>query len=157
MSFDKGSEWKTYNVLNSGISINTASNLCIDDCGNIWMEHGYYFGGVSVFNPDSAIQTVGTLNERLIDKKDSGLRIYPNPVKDELFINLNLHDEKINRAEIYNVRGKLMQVIPDFFLENKNSVYRFEIQSNLCENQVLILRLKTNKSNIISGKFLYAK
>lgn len=156
MSFDKNNEWKTYNVLNSGISNNTVSSLSIDCYGNIWMGHGYLFGGISVFNPDSVIQTVGLINEPFFNY-NSSLVIYPNPVKNELFVNLNLTNEKITKADIYDLNGRLLQIIPEDIFNKKSSICCFKIQDSLPVNQVLLLSLKTDNGNVFNGRFIVSK
>lgn len=155
MSFDKANAWENYNVLNSGIAHNIVSNLCSDNFGNIWMGHHITFSGVSVFNPDSVIQTVGIVDIETT-KGSSNIKIYPNPVKGELSVKLTLQNEEIIEAGIYNLKGSLVQTVPKQYLTNSYFV-KVELTPDLTGNQILILSLKTNKGNVLNEKFLYIK
>ena len=151
MNFNKSNSWNDYNVLNSGIANNTVSNLCQDCEGNIWMGHEYTFCGVSVFNPDSVIQSAHLINTTETNTK---ILIYPNPVKDDLSVKLNLQNERIISARIYDMSGKLIQVVPEQFIYN-NELKNVRLHSCLGENQVFVLSIKTKKGNVIDGRFLY--
>lgn len=154
MSFDKIGKWEAFDVTNSGIANNMVQGLAKDKNGSIWM--GHIDAGVSVFNPDSVLQTVGLINGRVANF-NSRLVIYPNPVKNELFVKLDLQNEKIVKAGIYDVSGKLMQVIPENLFKFNNSIYSFQIQPGLPENQILILSLKAKNGNVFNGKFIISK
>lgn len=155
MSFDKTDKWESFNVTNSGIADNHVNGLLKDDKGNIWM--GHIDAGISVFCPDSANQT-GELDFNKYNY-NAGQRIiiYPNPVKNELFVKLNLPNEEIVEASIYDINGKLIQNIPKQNIKNESFLFHFRFQPGLEDNQILILSLKTKNNNIINRKFLYVK
>jgi hypothetical protein len=56
-----------------------------------------------------------------------------------------------------DVSGKLMQVIPENLFKFNNSIYSFQIQPGLPENQILILSLKAKNGNVFNGKFIISK
>lgn len=154
INFDKTEKWEIFDVTNSGIANNIVQGLVIDKKGNIWMGHND--AGVSVFNPDSVIQT-GVIIEKSDDDVNSKLIIYPNPVRNELFVKINLENERIIKADIYDVSGRLMQIIPEYFHETKSSAYCFQLQSCLPKNQILILSLKADNGNVFKGRFIISK
>lgn len=154
MSFDKTNKWEAFDVTNSGIADNRVQGLVKDKNGSIWM--GHIDAGISVFNPDSVIQSIGLINERL-SNFNSSLIIYPNPVKNELFVKLDLQNEKITKADIFDLNGRLIQVIPKEFFKTKSSIYNFQIQPGLPENQIFILSLKADNGDVFSGRFIISK
>jgi ligand-binding sensor domain-containing protein len=154
MSFNKADKWEVFDVNNSGIANNIVQGLVKDKNGNIWMGHND--AGISVFNPDSVIQSVGLFNE-MVTNFNSKLVIYPNPVKNELFVKLDLTDEKIKKADIYDLNGRLMQIIPEESFKTKSYIYNFQIQPNLSENQIFILRLISENGDVFVGRFIISK
>jgi len=155
VSFDKMNKWEAYKQSNSGITGNRAQGIIKDKNGNLWI--GNWDAGISVYNSDLAIQTTDITAPRLTYEKELPLLIYPNPVKNELFVKFHLQGEKIIRAEIYDLCGKQLQVIPQSIIDSDNSMFHYNIQMDLPDKQLLILKLTTNKSKILYGKFLYAK
>jgi len=155
MNFNKIDKWKAFNVTNSGIASNIVQGVIKDKNGSIWM--GHMDAGISVFIPDSTIQTTWIENKGYVNNANQEIFIYPNPVKNELFVDLNLPNEEIIEAKIYDIKGKLIQVIPRHAISIDNSIAYFQIKSNFAYNQILILSLKTNNNNVINKRFLYSK
>lgn len=149
-------EWDYYNVTNSGIANNDINKLLRDSKGNFWIAN--IWGGVSVFNPDSVIQTTGLINKK-IAKDDSNflLKIYPNPAKKELFVDLNLDGEKIKKVRIYDLKGNLIETIQNITSANKNPPIKINLNLQTLKNQIYILSLETDKGNIINTKFVITK
>ena len=83
--------------------------------------------------------------------------IYPNPVKNELFVRINNSAEKITQAKVYDIYGRLIQVVSKELLNKNRSIYGFKIASNLPENQILSLILIAENGNLFSGRFLISK
>lgn len=155
MRFDKSKKWEAFNVTNSGIASNDTQHLLKDKNGSIWI--GHINAGISIYNPDSAIQTINGINDKTGYDIDSKLLIYPNPVKNELFVRINISAEKITQAKVYDIYGRLIQVVSKELLNKNRSIYSFKIASNLPDNQILLLILIAENGNLFSGRFLISK
>jgi ligand-binding sensor domain-containing protein len=148
MSFDTNKDkWATYNVTNSGIANNFVQGITQDESGNLWMGHND--AGISVFNPDSF-----QLSINKIDNCNASFMIFPNPVRDELYVKVNTNVEKNIVAQIYDLNGRLICSFSNQKINQNNPTIHFKLQNVLHSNQMYILRLLCD-SEQLSKKFLF--
>ena len=148
MHFDKNSKWVSYNVTNSGIADNKTQGLAIDNSGNLWIGHND--AGISVFNPDSAIQTLNN-----VDANNFTSIIFPNPVKNDLFVKVNTINEQQIQIGIYDLNGRLILNLSEKVISIENSTIHLQVGNLLQTNQVYILTLRTSNGDYYNTKFIY--
>lgn len=147
MSFDGKDKWESYNVTNSGIASNDVQKIAQDKDGNLWL--GHIRQGISVFNPNSPINSTNK-NSKL----NSHLSIYPNPVNDKLFVNLESNKYKTVQANIYDLNGKLLYSFPEKAIVPGTRIIEYKLSHILASNQLYILNITTDKDQL-NARFLY--
>lgn len=148
MSFDTNKDkWTTYNVSNSGIANNFVQVITQDKLGKFWMGHND--AGISIFNPDSFQLSMNKINDCKIS-----FQIFPNPVREELYVKVNTNVEKKIVAQIYDLNGRLICTFPNQKINQNNPTIHFKLQNVLQSNQMYILRLFCNSEHL-SEKFLF--
>ena len=114
------------------VTQNTSTSACAQS-NWVFMMRRYYF-------EEGSLSTVEKISR-------SDIEIFPNPVKDKLFINVK--NDKLFFVEIYNLEGRMIQKINEF--EKENNGYSF----NICflKSGNYILKIKTN-NDLISKKII---
>ena len=150
LDFFNGETWINYNTSNSIIDHNSIEFITSDSFGN----NAFFvrFFGLGLILNQNNIAYSNYTN----DQKIPPIVIFPNPVKSDFYAKLNMPHSEIIEANIFDVSGKLIQNL-SINTQLKSSTLYFRIESDIANNQVLFLGLKTNKKSMIYSKFLYAK
>jgi hypothetical protein len=133
-----GGNTPTASLMSSSPAINTGT----DSGAPITDQRGFARVGVTdigAFEFQTNIK-ISNLDENNI------IQLYPNPVKNQLLINLSKINNPIKYVEIINISGKLIAKLPII-----NSV--FLINTSKFKSGIYFIRLKT-KGNIITQKFI---
>lgn len=81
-------------------------------------------------------------------QKVNGSSFYPNPVQDQLTVNLKLEDEQLLSLKIYRLDGKLVQSSDYKYQNITNQIYRENINLGDLESGAYLIKIKTTKSTI---------
>jgi hypothetical protein len=149
VSFKNKSIWQSYNMSNSGIAFNIVKKVTKDILGNIWL--GCDFSGVSVFNPDSFILSTNNINANI-----SSIKIFPNPVYNDLYINFKSINEKKIQAKIFDLNGRLIHVFSAQSIDTGFQTLHYSLGGFLSLNQLYIFNV-TSYNNQYNAKFLFLK
>lgn len=105
------------------------------------------------FDVKAVISSVGDI---ISDETSSNLEfeVYPNPVKTEMTISLDLQSENVVKAGIYDLTGKLVQTISTDIFNTKSGNYQVQICPSLQNNQMFMVNLMTDKGKTFSSKFI---
>lgn len=95
-----GSSWSRYHVSNSGISDDWLTNVELSG-GDVYM--GSIFGGISVFRNQYSLSAPSP------ELKADGLKVYPNPAKDLLHVDVTDVMAQPLHYELINTTGKLVK------------------------------------------------
>ncbi|MFC0878314.1 T9SS type A sorting domain-containing protein [Saccharicrinis sp. FJH2] len=136
MTFD-GSDWTTYNVLNSELPSDNVYSIIIDSNGTKWL--GTANGLVTITNKSAE----KNLTTSLIS--ESGLnhifKLYPNPVND--FIVIKMPKEiQYSHLKILNIQGK---IIKSFTVHNNQN----QLDVSDLSNGIYFVRIQTDKGCLI--------
>lgn len=110
--YDQATETWTqiYDSNNSPVNYNLRISIEVDTAGNLWVANGQNLHVLKINNPPAWLE----LQEQ---EKPFDFSIYPNPVKEELFI----QSEDIEAVKIMDLNGKVLfvsEVTDKIFIEN---------------------------------------
>ena len=96
------------------------------------------------------VNTCVGIDENLTGGKNlSGFRVYPNPIKDEIFVYYNNHEQTEAKIEIYNIIGELQITVN---LKGKNIPTKISV-SNLVSG-VYFYRIKKKDQVVLKDKLV---
>ncbi|GAB1468234.1 hypothetical protein MASR2M64_09450 [Candidatus Cloacimonadota bacterium] len=104
-SYD-GSNWLSWSSINSPLPEITINEVKMDSHGNKWIATN---NGVFLYNEDSIVAISDVYNP--VPSVDISVTNYPNPFNPTTTIDYNLPQKGLVKANIYNIRGQLVNTI----------------------------------------------
>ncbi len=124
-------------VSNNGFSFQTGKVYGISlSVGPVW-----HSAPIQFFRVLSCRETGETTNEELEDVKSVKLNLYPNPVKDELSLNVN-QGENIVSYSVFDITGKIVKEVSFTTKSNQQKV-----NLNDLEKGIYLVKVATEKEN----------
>ena len=112
---------------------------------NILSYYGYHFVN-SILEPEPVEQKIGTQFNLLKSAQQNIVKVYPNPVIDEITFQYSLEPEANSKILIYNINGTCI---------NKIDIDSNETLLKLNENSgIYFYRIISGKSTLSSGRFI---
>lgn len=78
--------------------------------------------------------------------KQDGISIHPNPVKEYLFVSVNVKENVDIKFEIYNLQGKMVSSFSRISMKKEKNSYKFDLNKNIEEGIYLLKVSYQNKS-----------
>mgnify|MGYP006246804443 FL=1 len=85
----------------------------------------------------------------LVDLSVTLLEIYPNPARDEIFVNYNFDNRPGSKIRLFDVAGKLFKEVPAAY---DHSVFKLDVSD--LPTGIYILAIQNEDGFVAKGKFV---
>jgi len=128
-----------------------SGNILINNGGTIYFRTAPYFqGSIGTYLLDVNLTRTASLgiNENQFAEN---IRIYPNPAKEFVTINMNEFDGELSEINLINVQGQII-----YTLDTKNQSKIFDLKINSFSEGIYVLQLHTS-NGILTKKLIITK
>ena len=128
-----------------------SGNITINNGGTIYFRTASYFqGSIGTYLLDINLTRIAALG---INENEfaNNIKVYPNPAKDFVIVNMNDFDGELSEINLINIQG---QIVFNFKTENQSKIINVPV-NNFSEG-IYILQLNTS-NGIINKKLIIRK
>lgn len=128
-----------------------SGNILINNGGTIYFRTAPYFqGSIGTYLLDLYITRTASLG---INENEfaNNIKIYPNPAKDFVTVNINEFDGELSEINLINVQGQII-----YTLNKKNQSKIFDLKTNSFSEGIYMLQLHTS-NGILTKKLIITK
>jgi hypothetical protein len=128
-----------------------SGNILINNGGTLYFRTAPYFqGSIGTYLLDVNITRTASLG---INENEfaNNIKIYPNPAKDFVTVNINEFDGELNEINLINVQGQII-----YTLNTKNQSKIFDLKTNSFSEGIYMLQLHTS-NGILTKKLIITK
>lgn len=136
--FDRVDKWTNFNSKNSPIGFNSIENIEINSLGGIAVSVQQY--GFIYIPSDTEVGISPQL-----ENPDSFLKIFPNPVKNDLYLTFNSSKEANMQTSLFDMNGRLVIGFTNQKVNNGNQTLHYNLEGRLTANQIYILNITVNE------------
>jgi|WetSurMetagenome_2_1015567.scaffolds.fasta_scaffold53830_2 hypothetical protein len=95
-------------------------------------------------------QAINKINNK-INRGKLSLTVFPNPVNDDLYIDLNANSNDDIQSCLYDLNGRLLYAFPAQKLKSDNPVLHYNLRGLLTAKQLYIINIRCNGYRINAG------
>jgi ligand-binding sensor domain-containing protein len=148
--FDRVGQWTNFNSQNSPIGFNSIENIEVNSLGSLAVSVQFY--GFVYIPSDMEVGISPGLTYP--ENSEIFLTIFPNPVKNDLYLSLSATEDVNIQASLFDMIGRLIISFPNEKLSNGNQSLHYNLGGRLKANQIYILNVKVN-NNQYRKKIVY--